>query len=73
MSETKSEKTITKQEIDEALEKRLERAKTKKHEWRQRGPWLVCISCENEHATWVGREKRLVGMDEKGNPILEDV
>lgn len=41
------------------------------HEWRQQGPYLCCKSCEVEHAVWVGTDKMLVGLDEKGQPILK--
>lgn len=42
------------------------------HEWRQRGPYLVCKSCELEHATWIGMTKIMVGIHEDGQPILKD-
>ena len=42
------------------------------HEWRQQGPYLVCKSCEVEHAVWIGVEKMLTGLDEKGQPILKN-
>jgi hypothetical protein len=41
------------------------------HEWRQRGPYLVCTSCEIEHATYIGMEKIMVGLNDKGQPILK--
>lgn len=41
------------------------------HEWRQQGPYLVCKSCELIHATYIGIKKILVGIDEKGKPILK--
>jgi len=41
------------------------------HEWRQRGYYLVCVSCEIQHAVWIGSEKIMVGVDEKGSPILK--
>ena len=40
------------------------------HEWRQQGYYLVCKNCEIEHAVWIGQEKMMVGLDEKG-PILK--
>ena len=40
------------------------------HEWRQRGPYLVCVSCELQHAVWVGVDKQMVGMKD-GKPILK--
>lgn len=43
------------------------------HDWRQQGPYIICKSCEIEHATWVGIDKQMVGIDEKGLPILKVV
>jgi len=40
------------------------------HEWRQQGYYLVCKSCECQHATWIGPEKVMVGMNEQG-PIFK--
>lgn len=41
-------------------------------QWRQQGPYLVCKSCFIEHATYIGMEKILVGMDEEGKPIIKN-
>ena len=41
------------------------------HDWRQQGPYLVCKSCEIEHASYIGMEKILVGLNEEGQPILK--
>ena len=41
------------------------------HEWRQQGPYVVCKSCEIEHAVFIGMEKILIGLDEKGRPLLK--
>ncbi len=41
------------------------------HEYTQRGPYLVCKSCELEHATYIGMERIMVGVSEDGQPILE--
>jgi len=41
------------------------------HKWRQQGPYLVCKSCELQHAVFVGMEKIMVGVDKAGNPILK--
>jgi hypothetical protein len=43
------------------------------HDWRQRGPFLVCKSCDIEHATYIGPGRLLTGLDEKGRPILKRV
>jgi hypothetical protein len=41
------------------------------HEWRQQGPYIICKSCELEHASWIGMERILIGINEKGQPILK--
>ena len=41
------------------------------HDWRQRGPFLVCKSCDIEHACYIGPRRLLVGFDEGGRPILK--
>jgi hypothetical protein len=41
------------------------------HSYRQQGPYLVCKSCEVQHAIWIGIDKVLVGFDEKDQPILK--
>lgn len=41
------------------------------HEWRQQGYYLVCKSCDLEHAVWIGNNKILTGINDKGEPILE--
>ena len=41
------------------------------HEWRQQGPYLVCKSCEIQHAVFVGMEKIMAGIDKEGKPILQ--
>lgn len=41
------------------------------HGWIQRGYYLVCKSCELEHAVWIGSEKIMVGIQEDGKPIFK--
>ena len=41
------------------------------HTWRQQGPYLVCKSCELQHAVFIGPDKIMVGTDKKGQPILK--
>lgn len=55
-------------DIEEAMEHARERAQKAKHVWRQRGVWLVCTSCEQEHAVWIGTGKKLVGINDDGSP-----
>ncbi len=42
------------------------------HEYSQRGYYLICKSCDLEHAVWVGADKIMVGITEEGKPILKD-
>lgn len=42
------------------------------HNWRQEGPYVVCRSCEIEHAIWIGMDKMMIGIDSDGKPILKD-
>jgi len=41
------------------------------HEWRQQGFYLVCKSCELQHAVFIGTDKIMVGEDKEGRPILK--
>lgn len=43
------------------------------HEWKQRGPYAICYSCELEHGIYIGIDKHLVGITEDGMPILKNV
>lgn len=43
------------------------------HEWRQQGPFLICKSCPFPHSVHIGMGKELVGLDEKGKPIIKKV
>ena len=41
------------------------------HTYRQEGYYLICRSCEIQHAVWIGADKIMVGVDKKGQPILK--
>ena len=42
------------------------------HDWKQRGPTLICISCPWEHATEPKfKDYLLQGTDENGIPIMK--
>jgi len=41
------------------------------HTWRAEGPYIICRSCELEHAIFIGMNKLLVGIDKEGQPILK--
>lgn len=40
------------------------------HSYRQEGYYLVCKSCELTHATFIGKDKIMVG-EKDGEPILK--
>jgi hypothetical protein len=60
------------QTLQELKNEAVRRVKENKHEWRQRGVYLVCISCEQEHGVHIGTKKMLVGVDDNGSPILDN-
>lgn len=41
------------------------------HMYRQSGPYLICRSCELQHAIWVGMDRLMVGIAEDGQPIIK--
>jgi hypothetical protein len=69
MNEDNENETIT--EILDFTKPAYEFKPKEHHDWRQRGPYLVCKSCEIEHASYIGMEKILVGLNEEGQPILK--
>jgi hypothetical protein len=38
-------------------------------QYRQQGPYLICYSCVLQHAVYIGMEKMMIGINEKG-PII---
>lgn len=44
-----------------------------RHVYRQQGFYLVCMSCELQHAIFIGPNKHMVGETEEGEPILKPV
>lgn len=40
------------------------------HHYRQQGYYLVCTSCDLRHATYIGRNKVMVG-EKDGQPIIK--
>lgn len=57
--------------VYDRLQEKVAKDQFVKHSWRQQGPNLVCLSCHYQHGFWVGMDKKLVGFDEHGEPILE--
>jgi len=41
------------------------------HKWRQQGFYLVCKSCDLQHAVYIGPDMIMTGLDKKGKPILK--
>ena len=41
------------------------------HEWKQNGYYIICQSCDLDHAIWIGRKHMLVGIREDGMPIIK--
>lgn len=41
------------------------------HDYKQRGYYLICKSCEIEHAVFVGADKIMVGIEDDGKPIMK--
>jgi len=65
-----NESFLTQEQIEEIREKGLKEVMETKHTWKQRGPWVVCTSCPQEHAFHIGTKKLLVGVDSGGMPKL---
>lgn len=45
----------------------------RQHSWHQQGPEIVCTSCNHHHSQWLGPLKKLTGLDDNGNPKVEDI
>lgn len=41
------------------------------HGWKQKGPYLVCKTCDILHATYIGPDKIMVGLDSAGKPLFK--
>lgn len=70
MEDQKIEEEVI-QEEGEVLRKEYEFIPSALCKYKQRGPYLVCMSCEIQHATWIGMEKIMVGEDKEGKPIVK--
>lgn len=76
MDQTNNENTftLTEDQINEVRRAAIEKAKTVRHDLRQHGPHLVCISCDYPHTVlYIGVNKRLIGVRPDGSPILKDL
>lgn len=59
--------------IEVELDKLVPYTSLQGHVWVQEGPNLICNSCQVRHAFSIGMDKRLMGYDEEGNPIIKKV
>jgi hypothetical protein len=63
--------SLSQEDLEELKNKAFEKV-SGSHTWRQRGVWLVCTSCDNQHAQFIGTKKMLIGIED-GKPVLIDV
>lgn len=68
---TKEVFSIDSSSLNELRNEAIRRVSETKHTWVQRGPYLVCKSCENEHGIHIGTGKILVDIDKDGNPVFD--
>lgn len=68
-SQKENEEVVPEEEV---LQKEYEFIPNALCKFKQRGPYLVCVSCELQHAVFIGMDKMMVGEDEKGKPIIKD-
>lgn len=62
---------LSNEQIDEMWAKA--RASMQGHSWMQRGTQVVCESCPFSHGFYIEPGKILKGIDENGNPIIDNV
>lgn len=41
------------------------------HQWKQQGYYIICKSCDLDHAAFIGAFKIMVGISPEGLPILK--
>lgn len=63
---------LNEKELEEIRENARQKAREAKHNWKQRGPYIVCTSCDYEHGINIGTQKILTGLDKDGVPILKN-
>jgi len=61
---------VSELEIESRREAAKQRMRLAKHEWKQRGAWIKCSSCEYPHAFRIPMSKLMTGIDENGMPVL---
>lgn len=57
-------------ELGEQMQKDFVFVPSGTHRWRQRGPYIVCLSCEIQHAIYIGMERAMIGENADSTPIL---
>lgn len=70
MEDRKNDEVEEAKDEGEVLRKEYEFIPSGLCKFRQRGPYLICCSCEIQHAVWIGMDKLMVGEDESGKPIV---
>ena len=58
--------------LEEMREAAREKALQSSHNWKQRGPYIVCTSCDHEHGFNIGTKKRLIGVKD-GQPVFKQI
>jgi len=59
------------EEVNETYEEVFKFVPKGRHNWRQQGFYLVCKSCDLQHAIFIGPDKVMVGETKEGKPILK--
>lgn len=79
LEESSTESKIPKEELKPEEQPKFEERDISKpdykfvpgnHLWKQEGYYAVCYGCELSHAVWLGPDKLIVGVDDKG-PIIK--
>lgn len=60
---------LSQKEYDEIRNKAHEKAKSVKHNWKQKGFWISCDSCDFPHRSWIGPDKVLTDIKD-GVPVF---
>lgn len=64
---------LSQEEYESIRQRAIEEGKTKRHAWVMKGRGkLVCTNCPFPHVSYVPMDKTLIGIDDKGQPVLKD-
>lgn len=61
---------ISEERLEEIRQQAKERAMLAQHKWIQRGGYIVCTSCPNQHGIRVSGEEVMIGI-ENGMPKIK--